>query len=374
MSGTTAVDESQIGAVAVPQGDQKDALGALRGAAEGGPVEEPKPKRARDATGKFKSADERRASELQTKQADSDKWLRERLGLTEKKDTDAETDRGGDEKAEAETDGEAEKKPRERDPKVKTALQACYRAQLTDEDMADWSDERILKKGQALLKVQSESDRAFRELQDLKRAKESALSESKDSAAAERPAAAQPFDLGKAAEPFAKLLAVDRAEAEPALRDLADAITAPLRAELDSLRQANEGLRMVQVETAVERARDGLRERFPQLGDDAQYDAVLEEMRGMGPLHEGETWKARMQKAAKVVFFDSVADGAAAKKAQETSRQRDASVARTDTGNRTPPKSLSPQDKLRAKFFAIVPKSKGGEGLSPEEARRKYGD
>lgn len=173
-----------------------------------------------------------------------------------------------------------------------------------------------------------------------------------------------PFDIKKAAQPVAKLLGVDEAEATPVLEQFARAITEPLMQQVAALQG-------VAVESFVSSARRELRERFPLLASDRKFKEVRSVMEGLtAPANVSRYAKhdalpdkihAMMIDAAHVVFAES-----------DAGKKKDAAVSRARK-NGAP---LAPTRQVKNQ--PTPPEGRAEEawkllraGIKPKEARRK---
>jgi len=187
-------------------------------------------------------------------------------------------------------DGEAPESPERADAEgdLERALSALRRDGLSKALLDNLSDEQILELGLKRAKVQSDTDAAYRELQELRK-KESAREGTEESGASEHtvePTSDQPspLDFSSAVEPFAEEFGAD---AGTALRGALERVASPLVQQI-------EGLRQMLLPVMLEKTRTELGERFPGLSDNDAWSKVTDKAarfwRGGGYESEADAW------------------------------------------------------------------------------------
>lgn len=264
---------------------------------------------------------------------------------SEKKEETPEADpaKGGDEAPESDEEKSAYEKAR-------TAL----RRDKVPVSVLDGMDRKALVEwGLSRVKAQGDADNAFRELGELKRAKEA------DSARAESTAKTEPVvEQPKIPDAKAKALREQFGdEAGDAVVQLLTESLASQRAEFQreiaSLRESFAPVADTAVRLEIQQARKKLAGEFPQLEDEGEFKFVADKMQKLVPSGAYEGIEDLMREAS-LIRFGSKAIQENANRSKSDYRARDRGVSKVAVTSS--PKPVSKQDRAMAEVDSIFAK------------------
>lgn len=262
--------------------------------------------------------------------------------------------------AEAEQSGDDTTDPDQEQPTpangedLERSLAALRRDGLPQDVISKMTNEDIISLGLKRMKVQGDVDDAYRQLQELKAAKETAPES--DTAEEQTPAVAPVANLNEAVQPFADIFGEDAAEA---LKGVQNAALQPLIDMVKTTQNMVEGVLM-------DSSRTALADQYPQLSTDASFQKVRTRMESLIKTGDYSDVDALMADAARIEFSD---EAAVASRELNTRRQRqkaEGQLTPTDKAA-TPAKAMSVEEREVALLEALE------DGMKLSEAQRLYG-
>lgn len=232
------------------------------------------------------------------------------------------------------------------------------------EDLEVLGRDRLIALGESASKRQSAYSQKLEELSKKAAQGEAAAPKvtepAKDQAS---PAASQPFNLKEAAKPLLELLGDD---AEPALAKYAEAVTSPLRSELEQMKSVLSQMADDAVNAKVMQMRGKLPDEIRGLTDDAEYETkVAPKALQMYATGQYESFMDALREATLLVAGPRILSEAAEFRARKAEQRENGQFHSTET--KTPQKSKSWDDRAFAAFKAIE------RGASIDEARSVFG-
>lgn len=187
---------------------------------------------------------------------------------------------------------------------LEKALSALRRDGLNKEVLDKMTEEEILALGLKRVKVQADTDDAFRRLKEMEAEKESATEDDQPESEPSEPTD-QPelLDLDSAVEPFTDLFGEDAGEAikgiqAATIKSLEDSVIMPMRQNMEQM-GATLG-RMMAQET-----RGRIAEEYPDIKQDGVFKAVQKRAQNLAANGGYETLDAVLWDAARLEFSDS---------------------------------------------------------------------
>lgn len=224
--------------------------------------------------------------------------------------------------------------------------------------------DEILTMSRRAAKRQSEIQQKFdtfsAELGKLKGGKNESAESGEEAVSVESPAQT-PANLDAAVKAFAEHLGLESKEAEPLISTLAQAVSAPIKKDLDEARSLLRLQGEVLTRITMQSARESLKGDFPDLSSSDSFEAVGKKMQGLDPQAYsdipdfGDRVKAMMADAATLVFKNDIAKNAV----------RKASSVRRHKGQITAP-SRAKTETVPADPFAAAQRTL-------DQLERKYG-
>lgn len=237
------------------------------------------------------------------------------------------------------------------------ALSALRRDGLPTEVIERMTNQEVLELGQKRLKVQADTDNAYRELRELQDPGKAADKpvESEDAPEpTEPPGTHVVANLDEAVKPFAALFGDDGAEA---LVGIQEAALAPVLARMEQMVNTIGNF-------AAKDARRELRDQYPQLSDDKAYSQVEERM---GKLIKSGSYTSPhelMADAARLTFADDQRDAARAYRDKIGQMRTNGQM--SSSSKQSAPASLSQEDREDMVLELLE------DGGSTDDARRAY--
>ena len=241
------------------------------------------------------------------------------------------------------------------DPDLEKSLTVLRRDGLPDGVISRMTDDEILSLAAKRSKVQSDTDDAYRQLQDLKKAKESDTEsvEESETSGSEQPSYA---NLDEALEPFIKLYGEEAGEA---LKTAQQAALNPMIERLQAAQNVVEGM-------MLDLSRGKMKDQYPQLADEEGYARVKTRMENLIKTGEYSNIEVLMADASRLEFGEDAA--VASREINERrSRQKAEGQMTPAGGGETPAHSLTDDERQEALLSALE------EGMSTSDARRLYG-
>jgi len=241
------------------------------------------------------------------------------------------------------------------------AVAALRRDGVPDSALENMSDDEILAWGSKRAKVQADVDgygAKVKELED----KLNAVSESDDSAADSEgestdQAQSQPekvTELNQYSERISEIFGDEAAEAVMSpIRDLIE----QTKAILEDQRQAIVEVQMESQARMLNESRTRLRERFPKLANESDYETVLQGMQKLSAVGEYENLDDLMIDSYRVQFAKLAEQES---KKAEVDRMKNGGQPTTQSQSKTPPRSMSGEDREDAALDALL----SGEGYN----------
>lgn len=245
----------------------------------------------------------------------------------------------------------------EESPDLEKALSALRRDGLPNALIEKMSNEEILEYGDKRSKVQGDTDDAYRQLSELKKAQETAPENIEKSEVPAEPVDQPSFvNLQEAVQPFAEIFGDDAAEA---LQHVTAAALQPYKEQISAQQNVLEGFLMR--EAKVE-----LAGQFPSISTDRGFADVQERMQTLVKSGEYSDISTLMADAARLTFADE--GGPQGKEQQTRLANRKASGQPTVNGstgaNEGPP--MTDDERDEAILDALE------SGTSPEDAMRMF--
>jgi hypothetical protein len=335
------------------------------------------PDRVRDAEGKFLAGV--RSTETQAKEREA--WAKvleaekppaAPAAAPKKEESTPEVGKAaaaGEKPKETVAQGKAqEKAPLAEDPAQEQAIKALRLDGYKTEDLAVLGAERIKSLGLEAAKRQASYSQKLDELSRKASASAPATPKAGEPASAQAPVS-QPPDLRAVVKGFAETLGLSTEEGEPALTKFAEAITSPLRAELDQSKKLIDSMMNVLVVAEAMEARGKLPEDIRGLTDDAEFKekVVPKALSLWSKRSEGEydSFVDALSDAQTSIASGRILQEAASLRARKAEQREHGQLSSID--QRTPPKARSTEERQRAAFQVIA------RGGSEEDARAAYG-
>lgn len=257
---------------------------------------------------------------------------------------------------------DAEQEPEKADATVEpttteSAISALKRDGISQEIIDKLTEEEVLELGSKRLKVQGDTDNAYRELGELKKSgKSEQTSSDSDSEVAEP--AEQPGEgqLENSVKPFADIFGDDAAEA---LQIYSKTAVEPLATQLQAQQAMLEQM-------LLDRSRDMLGDRFPQLSTDDGYAKVADRMQNLVKTGQYNDINSLMSDAARIEFSDSANE--AALDYQKKKMHQKSSGQMTLADHASTPSQAMTNDEREDKLLEAL-----DNGMSVSEARRMFG-
>ena len=235
---------------------------------------------------------------------------------------------------------------------LEEALTSLRRDGLSQSVIEKMTNEEILELGSKRAKVQRDTDDAYRQLQDLKKAKETATENEQIAAPEAKPLA----DLGKAVQPFAAIFGKDAGDALKAAQH--DTI-APLVEKLEATTKMVESV-------LLESSRGKLTGQYPQLSQDESYQRVHSRMESLVKTGDYNDMGALMSDAARIEFSEESANVSRELNERQKNFKDQGQMTPVDKGE-TPAHAMSKDERELALLDALE------SGMTVSDARRTYG-
>lgn len=235
---------------------------------------------------------------------------------------------------------------------LEEALAAVRRDGLPQSVIEKMTNEEILALGAKRNKVQRDTDDAYRQLQDLKKAKETAT-ENEPEAAPEAPKLA---DLGQAVQPFADIFGKDAGEA---LKAAQHDTLAPIVERLEATQRMVESV-------LLESSRGKLADQYPQLAQDDGYSRVTQRMESLIKTGDYSDMGSLMSDAARIEFSEASAT-VSRELTERHNRLKDEGQMTPVDKAETPAHAMSEDERELALLDALE------GGMKVSDAKRVYG-
>jgi len=257
---------------------------------------------------------------------------------------------------------DAEQEPEKADETVEpttteSAISALKRDGISQEIIDKLTEEEVLELGGKRLKVQGDTDNAYRELGELKKSGESEQTSSDSDSEVAEPAE-QPGEgqLENSVKPFADIFGDDAAEA---LQIYSKTAVEPLATQLQAQQAMLEQM-------LLDRSRDMLGDRFPQLSTDDGYAKVADRMQNLVKTGQYNDINSLMSDAARIEFSDSANE--AALDYQKKKMHQKSSGQMTLADHASTPSQAMTNDEREDKLLDAL-----DNGMPVSEARRMFG-
>jgi hypothetical protein len=322
------LDQHENLATGVPETEQEAAqqVEALRAAAEAGPKERPA-ETAQEAGERLK--------ELASQEGER---------LAEETEKEGETLQGTDE--------------------YEAALAALRRYKTPSAVLDKMSPAEVIQWGQHVAKIQGDTDKAYTDLRELKKSRTEEPTSQKPREEATTTEATPGPDLSETTAKLTELLGLDAKDGQ-VLEKAFEAVTAPLRRELESRDRRDQARDNALTELLLDGTRRRLQERFPQLGDDGKFETVKQQTMKQMASGGYDNLADAMMDAARIALFDD-ASATQSSNAQAEARAR-GRAAPAVPSPRTPPAALSLDERLDKTLEML------DSGASQDEARAAAG-
>lgn len=242
-------------------------------------------------------------------------------------------------------------------PDMDGALSALKRDGLSQAIIDKMSEEEILELGAKRAKVQSDTDNAYRELGELKKSGNSESNETATESEVAEPAD-QPVEgtLEDTLKPFADIFGDDAADA---LQIYGKTTVEPLATQLQAQQAMLEQL-------LLDRSRQSLGERFPNIATDEGYASVQQRMQTLVKSGEYRDIDTLMADAARIEFSDTANEAALEYEKKKLHQKSSGQMTQADKAS-TPAGALSNDEREDMLLDAL------DRGMPLSEAKRMFG-
>jgi hypothetical protein len=241
-------------------------------------------------------------------------------------------------------------------PEMEDAMGVLRRDGFTAEDLEGMGEDQVLRLAMHRKKVQGDVDRLLREARADAGGNDDDSQTQEDSgetATAEAtPEAPSPVDLRESVTPIAEYLGLDK-EGTDLLVKFQESAMKPLQEKLDIQSQQFEAIGMQMLMQDVERARQGLEERFHQVSDSSSedYGKVLTRMQAMYS-DDYDTVDQLMEDAIAVEFSGEFRE--TAQKASDKIRKQQRNGLPQATSSRPDPRVALSADEREDRILEIL--------------------